>query len=331
VKVPEFDLSLHSPPAANVDGMARLRRRAKRLGPLLLELFVVLTVASVVYNSATAGRVKPATALSAGPFVRVDGKLLACRHWGARGTPIILLGGFIVPSSVWDGVGRGLARDHRVFALDLPPFGYTERKGPYTLRGWIDLVRAFEQRFGLHRPVLVGHSLGAAVVVADALWHPADPKRIVLIDGDAISAGGAPAWVSKLLVGPWFTSVYRIATSSDWIFRRGLAGAYPNHPPFTRQFLEEWERPFKVQGTLDAFRSMLQYGIQGFRLAELRAVQVPALVLWGAHDTVDSVSAGRRSARALRAPFHLLARAGHLSMLAAPDAIARTVDSFAPR
>jgi pimeloyl-ACP methyl ester carboxylesterase len=311
--------------------MPRPRRWAKRLGLLLLVLVALLTVASLFYNLATVDGVKPVTALYAGPFVQVDGKLVAYRRWGARGSPIILLGGFIVPNSVWDGVGRRLARDHRVFALDLPPFGYTERKGPYTLRGWIELVRAFERRLGLHRPVLVGHSLGAAVVVADALWHPADSRGIVLIDGDAISAGGAPSWVSKVLVGPWFTSVYRIATSSDWIFRRGLASAYPNHPPFTHEFLEEWERPFKVRGTLAAFRSMLQYGIQGFRLAQLRAVRVPALVLWGAHDTVDPLSAGRRSAQAMRAPLHLLAGAGHLSMLAAPNAIARTVDSFARR
>jgi pimeloyl-ACP methyl ester carboxylesterase len=309
--------------------MPRLRRWAKRLGLVLLELFVVLTVVSLVYNAATADAVKPATALYAGPFVHVDGKVVAYRRWGARGTPIILLGGFVVPSFVWDGVGKLLGRDHRVFALDLPPFGYTERKGPYTLRSWIEIVRAFETRFGLHRPVLVGHSLGAAVVVADALWHRADPKGIVLIDGDAISAGGAPPWLGKVLVGPWFTSVYRIATSQDWIFRRGLAAAYPHHPSFTRAFLEEWERPFKVQGTLDAFRTMLRYGIQGFQLAQLRTVRVPALVLWGAQDTVDSVPAGRKSAQALRAPFHMLAGAGHLSMLAAPKAIAGEIDSFA--
>ena len=309
--------------------MLRLRRWAKKLGVVLLELVVVLTVVSVVYNVATRDRVKPASALYGGPFVNVDGKLVAYRRWGAHGTPVILLGGFIVPSSVWDGVGRRLARDHRVFAIDLPPFGYTERRGPYTLRGWVDLVRAFERRFDVRRPVLVGHSLGAAVVVADALRYPSETRGIVLLDGDAISGGGGPSWVSRVLVGPWFTSAYRIATSSDWIFRRGLAGAYPNHPPFTRRFLEEWERPFKVQGTLDAFRSMLKYGIQGFRLPQLRAVRVPALVIWGAHDTVYSVPAGRKSARALQAPFHLLPGAGHLSMLAAPDAIAKTVDSFA--
>src|SRR6266566_3966256 len=100
--------------------MPRLRRWTKRLGFVLLGLFAVLTLASVAYNAATAGGVKPATALYAGPFVRVDGKLVAYRRWGARGTPIVLLGGFIVPSSVWDGVGARLGRDHRVFALDLP-------------------------------------------------------------------------------------------------------------------------------------------------------------------------------------------------------------------
>ena len=94
---------------------------------------------------------------------------------------------------------------------------------------------------------------------------------------------------------------------------------------------EEWERPFEVQGTLDAFRSMLRYGIQGFQLRQLRTVRVPALVLWGAQDTVDSIPAGRKSAQALRAPFHLLPGAGHLSMFAAPNAIAREVDAFARR
>jgi len=228
--------------------MPRLRRIARRLGLALLELLVVLTVASGAYNLATAGRIKPATELYAGPFLRVSGELVAYRRWGTRGTPIILLGGFIVPSSVWEGVGRRLGHDHRVFALDLPPFGYTERKGPYTLRGWVDLVHAFEKQIGLHRPVLVGHSLGAAVAVEDARWYPDDPKGIVLLDGDAISARGAPSWVSKLLVGPWFTSLYRIGTGSDWIFRRGLAGAYPNHPAFTRRFLDQWERRSRYVG-----------------------------------------------------------------------------------
>jgi pimeloyl-ACP methyl ester carboxylesterase len=313
--------------------MARVRNRMRRIGRwfglAVLELLIVVTAGSIVYNAATADRIKPVTSLYAGPYVRVDGRLVAYRRWGTNGRPLILLGGFIVPSSVWNEVGPILGRNHRVFAVDLPPFGYSERRGPYTLRSWVDLLHGFEARLGLHDPVLVGHSLSAAVAVGSALWRPGDAKGIVLLDGDALSAPGAPSWVEKLLVGPWFTSAFRIITGSDWIFRRGLGGAYPGHPPFTHAFIAEWERPFKAAGTLDAFRSMLGYGIQGFRLSQLAGVDLPTLVLWGARDSVDSPAAGRRSARALHAPFRLLAGAGHLSMLSAPRQVAREIDSFA--
>ena len=61
---------------------------------------------------------------------------------------------------------------------------------------------------------------------------------------------------------------------------------------------------------------MLSYGIQGVSASVLERVRVPRLVVWGAHDTVDSVSAGRRTAALLQARFVTVPKAGHLSMLA---------------
>ena len=237
---------------------------------------------------------------------------------------------FVEPSWVWRGVGAALGRSHRVFALDLPPFGYSERDGRYTLHDWIELVRGFDRKLGLGAPIVVGHSLGAAVAVGLALDHPRDVGRIVLLDGDALS-GGAPGWVAHLLVDPFFTSAYRLVTGSDWIFRRALRDALgPRHPAVGRAFLREWKRPFRVSGSEHAYRKLLSYGIQGFRLGDLRSVRsTPALVLWGADDTVDPVSAGRRSARALHARFVLLPRTGHLSMLGDPAGLARAVGAFA--
>jgi len=54
-------------------------------------------------------------------------------------------------------------------------------------------------------------------------------------------------------------------------------------------------------------------------------------VLWGADDSVDSPSAGRETARLLRTRFVAIPHAGHLSMLAAPGAVARAIDEFAAR
>jgi pimeloyl-ACP methyl ester carboxylesterase len=305
-------------------------RWLRRIGLGLAALVVLVTLASFAYNAATAGRDVSATKLYAGPFVRVDGTLLAYRRWGTHGAPIVLVGGFIEPSWVWRRVGPLLAERHRVYALDLPPFGFSQRRGPYTLAHWVQLVDGFDARLRLERPLLVGHSLGAAVVASIGANEPRRTRGIVLLDGDALPGGGGPGWLSNLLLPPWYTSAYRIVTGSDWIFRRGLRGAWGRgHPPLTESFIDEWQQPFRVSGTAAAFKSMLRYGIQGVSTATLRRVRVPRLVVWGADDTVDSVSAGRRSARLLHARFVPVPGAGHLSMLAAPGGVARAIESLA--
>ena len=307
-----------------------MRRWAKRIGLGLLALIAALTVSAAIYDGVSRGGV-PADTLYAGPYVQVDGRSLAYRRWGSHGSPIVLIGGFIEASDVWRSVGPLLGRTHRVFALDLPPFGYSERKGPYTLDTWLDEVEGFERALGIVRPTLVGHSLGAAVVVGEALRHPRAVHGIVLLDGDALRSGGAPSWIGVLAVDPYFTAVYRILTGWNWVFRRGLTSAYgADGPKLTSTELDRWERPFRVAGTAEAFAEMLPHGIQGYTLGDLRRVEgVPVVVAWGDHDTTDSVQAGRTTAKALRAPFVLLPRAAHLSMLVDPGAVARAVERIA--
>jgi len=316
--------------------VARLRRWARRLALGLLVVIAAATVASFAYNAATNGGQRPAAALYPGPYVSVSGTAVAYRHWGDKGSPIVLVGGFVEPSWVWHRLGPLLGRRHRVYAIDLPPFGYTQRNGHYKLADWVTLLRGFERELRITRPIVVGHSLGAAVAVADALQQPpdsaGDSAGIVLLDGDALAAGGGAGWLTHLLVNPYYTSLFRIGTGADWIVRRALHDAYGPHAPHVdHALLQEWERPFRVHGTARAFKQLLAHGIQGFRLDDLKAVRVPRIVVWGADDTVDSVSAGRHTAAVLRAPFVLVPTAGHLSMLTNPDPVAAAVERFAAR
>jgi hypothetical protein len=100
----------------------RLGRWARRLGIGVGVLLVCVTAAAFGVDLATSGG-EPAAALYAGPFVRIDGTLVAYRRWGTQGRPIVLLGGAAEPSWVWHALGPMLAAaDHRVYALDLPPF-----------------------------------------------------------------------------------------------------------------------------------------------------------------------------------------------------------------
>lgn len=305
-----------------------MRRWARRLGIAVLALVLFLTLASAVYNLVTRHRDGPVSSLYHGRSVVVDGTRLAYTRWGSKGTPIVLIGGFVEPASVWRPTAELLARDHRVFAVDLPPFGFSQRRGPYTLARWAELVRGFDAELRLGRPVVVGHSLGAAVAVSVATRT----AGVVLLDGDALPGGSGPGWLSHLLLPPWYTSLYRVVTGSDLIFRRGLRNAWGPHPPhFGDAVLDEWQRPFRVSGTAAAFAAMLRYGVQGVSKQTLRDVRVPRIVVWGANDSVDSPASGRGTAALLRSRFVSIPGAGHLSMQAEPRAVAAAIDEFVRR
>jgi pimeloyl-ACP methyl ester carboxylesterase len=287
----------------------------------LLGVVVALTLASVIYNASTADASVPVRDLWHGQTV--DGT--AYRQWGATGTPIVLIGGFLEPSFVWEKVAPLLARGHRVYALDLDGFGYTERRGPWTLQHWGDQVQAFCKALGLTKPIVVGHSLGAAVAVE--LARRGDASRIVLLDGDALRGGGPPRVVTEALVkSPFFTTIYRFLLRSPWAVKRLIENAYgPNHPPITNAEIRRWTDPFRAKDARQALEGMAQHGIAGVTRQDLRQLHVPAHVVWGAKDDVDPVSAGRQSARDLRARFVLVPHAGHLSLLVAPTAVARAI------
>ena len=296
-------------------------RILRRVLAVLLALVLALLLASVAYNAVSSDAGVPVTKLWHGPFQGGT----AYREWGTRGTPVVLLGGFLEPSFVWNGVGPLLGRHHRVFALDLDGFGYTRRTGPYTLAHWVEQVQAFARALHLGRPTVVGHSVGAAVAVA--LAERGTASRIVLLDGDALPIGGPPHFVRVLLAqSPFFTTLFRIAVHSDWIVRRILRNAYgPRHPPLDTAELHRWTDQFRAQGARQALQGLLEAGVPGVSRSDLRQLRVPARVVWGGADTVDSVAAGRATARLLRARFTLVPGAGHLSMLESPARVASAI------
>lgn len=163
------------------------------------------------------------------------------------------------------------------------------------------------------RPVLVGHSLGAGVAAAAGLARPRQVAGVVLVDGDALAFGGNHAWLADLLVYPYYTAVYRIATGSDRIVGRA--------------FRNEWGRSLLPRATPHWRNS----SGPSSRLAQLH---VERTVIWGAEDNVDSLASGRSTAAVLHTHLRIVPRAGHLSMLAAPrpvaDRILRFVASLAP-
>jgi pimeloyl-ACP methyl ester carboxylesterase len=307
--------------------VARSRRIAKRGLIGLLAVAIGVTGCSAIYDAVTSPDTKPARDLApSGAFVDAGGVLTHYQRFGEKGSPIVLVGGFLEPSDTWDGVARRLAKKHRVFAMDLAGFGYSERSGHYLLGDWQRQLDAFMGALGIQRALLAGHSLGAGVIAAQALAHPARTSGIVLLDGDALAGGGGPGVLRDLIVDPYRTSVFRIVRGWDWAMRAIIRQAYaPEHVRIDDRELARWRRPLQVDGTEGALARMLRNGVQGLRLDDLRRLRVPAAVAFGQHDSSVPVASGRRVAEALHAPLTIIAGAGHLTQITHPAAVAAVI------
>ena len=99
-----------------------------------------------------------------------------------EGVPVLLIHGTAGWSGFWTEVADHLAsKGRRVIAIDLPPFGWSERdaKERYDRRTQAERLSAV---IGHQRAIVVGHSFGAGAATELALRHPERLRGLVLVD-----------------------------------------------------------------------------------------------------------------------------------------------------
>jgi len=250
-----------------------------------------------------------------------------------QGPAVVLIHGFASSLETWTGVAPALRGRHRVIAVDLKGFGWTDRPpGDYSPAGQARLVRALLDRLGIETFAAVGHSYGASVALELALQTPARVTRLALYD----------AWVYEEQLPSLFL----------WARARGLGEAlfalfYEERPEeklalafydpsrIPQQLIDDVERAFARPGTraaaLAAVRGMRYAAVEG----RYRTVTQPTLLLWGREDVVSPVAVGERLSRELpRSRLVVYPRCGHLPMLEAAAAstaeLAAFLDAAAP-
>ncbi|WP_221268216.1 alpha/beta fold hydrolase [Streptomyces sp. TLI_185] len=315
---------------------ARLRRWLRRIALACTVLLAVVTTASLAYNAFTARRAAPPRGLR---YVQAADVRTRYQTWGTTGSPVVLVHGAFEQVDTWARLAPLLARDHRVFALDLTGDGYSERRGPYTVSHFTRQLLGFLSAMHLggpgERPLLVGHSSGAAVVAEAALRAPARIGGVMLLDGDALNTGaGPPSALKYLLIDPYRTSLLRLGLGADWLIRSFYdAQCGPACPPLNAAGLEQWRRPLRVPGAEAALWSMLGEGVPGLpasEVAQLAAVGIPKSVVFGAEDDVFSRQTPQQTARRIGAPRPtLIPKARHLTMISSPHEVAAAVEALA--
>lgn len=174
---------------------------------------------------------------------------LAFRTWGIarapgeRPTPgsapppaVVLLHALGEDSSDWDRVAGALTPTCRVYAPDLRGHGGSEWSGPYTVEQLTADLAAYLDALGLHRVVLVGHSMGAAPAYLFAARYPDRVTRLIL-EEPAPPFPRAPATRDRPAESPGF----------DWN-ATALKGEFADPPPSWRAALSDIKMPVLLIG-----------------------------------------------------------------------------------
>ncbi|HEX4788069.1 MAG TPA: alpha/beta hydrolase [Actinospica sp.] len=329
--------------AQYADRPGRFRRGLVRALRRCLVAFVVcvlsFTCFSFVYNLATEGAVAPPPGLT---YVRTGDIDTRYREWGTSGTPVLLLHGFVESADTWQPTAQLLARTHRVYAIDLDGFGYTQRVAPYDTAHLTEQVLDFIQAMHLSRPVIVGHSSGAAVAGAVALAAPAEVGGVMFLDGDGLplsgtaNGGNASGGVGFWMPQPYRTTLLRLVLRSDDAIRMIYAATCgPRCPALTQAGVEQWRRPFQVPGAEPAAVAVLAAGIPSLpiaRLEQLARLPMPKAVVYGADDPEYAPGSAAETAARIGAPAPtLIPDARHLTPVSDPLAVVAAVDRLAAR
>ena len=117
-----------------------------------------------------------------GTLIR-DGVTLFYEEAGAGKPPMLLVHGIACDHTYMVHQIEHFRRQHRVVAVDLRGHGRSDApQQEYTIEGYTDDLAWVCAQLGLHKPVVVGHSLGGEISLALAARYPDLPRSIVMLD-----------------------------------------------------------------------------------------------------------------------------------------------------
>jgi pimeloyl-ACP methyl ester carboxylesterase len=113
-----------------------------------------------------------------------DGVRIAYEETGAAEPAMVFVHGWCCDRNHHAPQVAHLSPSHRCVSLDLRGHGDSDvPAGGYSIAVFADDVAALCSELGLHKPVIVGHSMGGAIALSVAARHPDLPSAIVMLDG----------------------------------------------------------------------------------------------------------------------------------------------------
>lgn len=294
------------------------------IGLLVLVVVAGFRLAATVREHGVRADLAPSTGRlipthSGGVFVQQKGP--------ADGVPVVLFHGTAAWSELWRRTIDTLAAaGFNVIALDLPPFGFSDRPGGYTRHEQAARVNDVLDQLRVGPAIIVGHSFGAGAATELAMRSQQRARGLVLVDAalgltePPSDAPGflAPKWVREILVSLTITNP--LATKA---LLRSLIAKKERALP---EYVEILQRPTVLRNSTADIADWLHYFAGSDRTAlsanrgAYEQMKIPVVIIWGDKDTVTPIEQARDLGTLLpQSTLTLLPGLGHIPQIEDPD------------
>jgi pimeloyl-ACP methyl ester carboxylesterase len=254
----------------------------------------------------------------------------ATRPLSKAAPSIVLVHGTGAWSGTWvSNVAAITQSGFDVYALDLPPFGFSTRPASddYSRATQAKRIVAFVNALNLDRPVILGHSFGGGPTVEAVMVAPASFRHLILVDAAMGNIGDQPADCERFEpAGPFKeTLAYAgVAALGTQPFMSGtlLKQFVTRKEVVTPERTAIYQVPFQKRGFS---ANLAKWGLAfGFGcetplsavVANYDAVKVPTSIIWGEQDTVTPLAQAQRLSRLIQnANLQPLADVGHIPQI----------------
>jgi pimeloyl-ACP methyl ester carboxylesterase len=305
-----------------------LRRSTKALLVLLLLVVVVIAafrLAAAVRETGMRAELAPSSGhlvptSSGGVFVQEKGP--------ADGVAVVLFHGSVAWSEFWRRTIDTLAAaGFHVIALDLPPFGFSDRPGNYTRSDQAARVNDVLRNLRIDRAIVVGHSFGSGAATEFVMRYPQSARGLVLID-PALGLMSPPSDLPLLLRPKWIREILVSLTLTNPLATKPLLQSMiAKKERAIPEYIEILWRPWVLRDSTPDFADWAQgfLGSENNALSSDRGsyqrVKIPVALLWGNEDTVTPLEQARDLQTLLpQATLTVLPGLGHIPQIEDPGA-----------
>ena len=243
------------------------------------------------------------------------------------GYPLVLLHGGVSSMQTWDECADVLKKDFRVIRLDLPGYGLTgpNAEKDYSTERYVKFLDSFLGTLNVNKCYIAGNSLGGRIAWEYALAHKDKVSALILIDASGYVSPKSGMAVSRLAKIPGIRWILRYVTP-EFFVAMNLKQVYGDKSRISDKLVERYYDMVLREGNRDTFGIMINMKRHD-QTQEIKAINVPTLILWGSKD-IAVENAYRFNSDIAGSKLIIYDGAGHVPMEEIPQKVSEDIEIF---